>query len=89
MDLRCGEYMLYPCMFSVFLSMDMFVLCEACMTVFVNCLVTQFAIRLGVVIILLLNVMVFCVDLVLYWIDRVWSSKESVCCACDPSVHLV
>ena len=21
-------------------------------------------------------------------IDRVWSSKECVCCACDPSVHL-
>ena len=25
---------------------------------------------------------------VLCWIDRVWSSKELVCCACDPSVHL-
>ena len=25
---------------------------------------------------------------VLCWIDRVWSSKECVCCACDPSVHL-
>ena len=25
---------------------------------------------------------------VLYWIDRVWSSKEYACCACDPSVHL-
>ena len=24
----------------------------------------------------------------LCWIDRVWSSKDSVCCACDPSVHL-
>ena len=23
---------------------------------------------------------------VLCWIDRVWSSKECVCCACDPSV---
>ena len=22
------------------------------------------------------------------WIDRVWSSKECVCCTCDPSVHL-
>ena len=22
------------------------------------------------------------------WIDRVWSSKECVCCGCDPSVHL-
>ena len=25
---------------------------------------------------------------VLCWIDRVWSSSEYVCCACDPSVHL-
>ena len=25
---------------------------------------------------------------VLYWIDRVWSSKKCVCCACDPSVRL-
>ena len=24
----------------------------------------------------------------LCWIDCVWSSKESVCCASDPSVHL-
>ena len=25
---------------------------------------------------------------VLCWIDRVCSSKECVCCACDPSVHV-
>ena len=25
---------------------------------------------------------------VLCWIDRVWSSTQCVCCACDPSVHL-
>ena len=25
---------------------------------------------------------------VLYWIDHVWSSKECVCCACDPNEHL-
>ena len=25
---------------------------------------------------------------VLCWIDRVWSSIECACCACDPSVHL-
>ena len=25
---------------------------------------------------------------VLCWIDHVWSSKECVCCACDPRVHL-
>ena len=31
--------MLYSCMFCVALSMDLFVLCVACLTVFVNCLV--------------------------------------------------
>ena len=36
---------LYPCMFCVALSMD---LCVVCLTVFVNCLVKQFAICLGV-----------------------------------------
>ena len=49
--------MLYPCMFCVALSMDRFVLCVACLTVFVNCLVKQFAICLGVFAILLLKVM--------------------------------
>ena len=49
--------MLYPWIVCVSLLMDMFVLCNACLTVFVNCLVKQFAICLGVVVILLLNVM--------------------------------
>ena len=49
--------MLYHCIFCVALLMDMFVLCVACMTGSVNCLVKQFAICLGVVVILLLNVM--------------------------------
>ena len=49
--------MLYPCMFYVALSMYLFVLCVACLTVFVNCLVKQFTICLGVFVILLLNVM--------------------------------
>ena len=48
--------MLYPCMLCVDLLMCMFVLCVACLTVFVNCLVKQFAMCLGVAI-LLLNVM--------------------------------
>ena len=53
-----ASVMLYPCMFCVALSMDLFVLCVACLTVFVNCLVKHFAICLGVLfIILLLNVM--------------------------------
>ena len=60
--------MLYPgmlcvallmCLFvlCVALLMCLFVLCVACLTVFVNCLVKQFAMCLGVVAILLLNVM--------------------------------
>ena len=53
--------MLYPCMFCVALSMDLFVLRVACLTEFVNCLVKQFAICLGVFVILLLNVMELCV----------------------------
>ena len=44
--------MLYPCMCCVALSMDLFILCVACLTVFVNCLVKQFTICLGVVVIL-------------------------------------
>ena len=48
--------MLYPCILCVSLLMGMFVLCVACLTVFVNCLVKQFAICWGVVVILLLNV---------------------------------
>ena len=51
--------MLYPCMFCVALSMDSFVLCVACLTVFVNCLVKQIAICLGVFSILLLKLMEF------------------------------
>ena len=66
--------MLYPCMFCFALSMDPFVLCIACLTVFVNCLLKQFAICLGVFVILLLNVMeLLKVWLeVLHWINHVW-----------------
>ena len=42
--------------FCVALLMDLFVLCVTCLTVFVNCLVKQFAMCLGVVAILLLDV---------------------------------
>ena len=49
--------MLYPCMFCVSLLMCLFVLCVACLTVFVNYLVNQSVMCLGVVAILLLNVM--------------------------------
>ena len=44
-------------MLCVALLMCLFVLCVACLTVFVNCLVKQFSICLGVFAILLLNVM--------------------------------
>ena len=49
--------MLYPCILCVALLTDLFVLCVACLTVFVNYFVKQFAICLGVVVILLLNLM--------------------------------
>ena len=48
---------LYPCILCVALLMCLFVLCVACLTVFLNCLVKQFAMWLGVVAILLLYVM--------------------------------
>ena len=64
--------MLHPCMLCVALLMCLFVLCVACLTVSVNCLVKQFAMCLVCVV-------------VLCWIDHVWSSKECVCCACDPN----
>ena len=49
--------MLYLCMFCVTLSMDLVVLCIACLKVSVNCFMKQFAICLGVVVILLFIVM--------------------------------
>ena len=49
--------MLYPCMLCVAPLMYLFILCVACLTLFVNCLVKQFAMCLGVVAILLLNVL--------------------------------
>ena len=44
--------MLYPCMFCVSLSNDLFDLCVACLTVFVHCLVKQFAIYVFVILLL-------------------------------------
>ena len=50
-------------------SVNVSVLCVACLTVFVNCLVKQFAVCLGVVAILLLNGMdVFSVCVAALWI---------------------
>ena len=86
LDMRSGECNVVC--FCVALSMDLFALCVVCLTVFVNCLVKQFAICFGCVCyFLLLNVMGVVVWLeVLYWIDRVWSfNRMCVCCACGPS----
>ena len=55
LDLRSSECDVVS--LCVALLMYLFVLCVACLTVFVNCLVKQFAMCLGVVAILLLNVM--------------------------------
>ena len=39
--------MLYPCIFCVGLLLDLFVMCVACFTVFVNCLVKHSAYMFG------------------------------------------
>ena len=57
LDLSCGECNVYPCILCVVLLIDLFVLCVVCLTVFVDCLLKQFAIYLGVVVVLFLNVM--------------------------------
>ena len=82
-------YILVCCILCVALLVYLFVLCVACVTVFVNCLVKQFAMCLGVDAILLLNVMkVFSLSGGVCWKDCVWSSKECAWCACEPTVHL-
>ena len=82
--------MLYPCMFCVALLMDLFVLCVACLTVFMKCLVKQVAICLGVFAILLLNVMDVCSVCGGALLDRpcMVFQRMCVCCACDPSERL-
>ena len=68
--------MLYPCMFCAALLMDLFVLCVACLTVFVNCLMKQFAMCYFVV---ECDGVVVCDWRCSYWMDHVWSSIECVC----------
>ena len=81
--------MLVVCRLSVFLSMCLFVLCVLCWTVLVNCLLTAFAICVGEVSVFSLKVMVLFLGCVgVFWLVRVLSSKEYVCCFCDPSVCL-
>ena len=75
--------MLYACMFCVAQSMDLFVLCV------VNCVVKQFAICLGVGVILLLHVMVLFSVIGVALMDRpCMVFQECVCFAFDPSVRL-
>ena len=79
--------MLCPCFFCVPLLMYLFVLFIACLTVFANCLVKQFAMCLGVVVVLFLNVMdVFGVGGGAL-LDRPCMIFH-IMCVCDPSVHL-
>ena len=63
--------------------------CRVC-CVFVNCLVKQFAIFLGVVFILLLNVIKMLTVRGGALLDRpcIVFQRMFVCSACDPSVHL-
>ena len=82
--------MLCHCMLCVALLLCLFVLCVACLTAFVNCLVKQFAMCLGVVAILLLNVMdVFsvCGGALLDRPCKVFQ-RVCVCWACDPNERL-
>ena len=64
-------------------------LCVLCLTVLVNCLLNAFAICVGEVTVISLKVIVLFLDVLVFcWLIRVLSSKECVCCVCDPSVCL-
>ena len=69
--------MLVVCSLSVFISMCLFV------CVLVNCLLNAFAICVGEVNVFSLKVIVLCCFLLFKK-----SSKECMCCVCDPSVCL-
>ena len=74
---------------SVFLDMCLFVVCVLCLTVLVNCLLNAFSICVGEVNVFSLKVIVlFWVVYCFRWLISVLSSKEYVCCVCDPSVCL-
>ena len=80
---------LVVCSLSIFLSMCLFDLCVLCLTVLVNCLLNAFAICVGEVNVFSSKVMVLFVGCVGFLLaNRVLSSKEYVCCVCDPSVCL-
>ena len=58
LDLCCGECYVGCLQFQCFLSMCLFVLCDLCLTVLVNCLLNAFAICMGEVNVFSLKVMV-------------------------------
>ena len=71
--------------------MFLFVLCVLCLTVLVNCLLNTFAICVGEMNVFSLKVMVLVLVLCCVffcWLVIVLSSKEYVCCVCNPSVCL-
>ena len=73
-------------MFS-YLCVCFFLVFFKCLTVLVNCLLKVFAICVGEVNVFSLNVNVLFLDCVDFcWLIRILSSKEYVCCVCDPSV---
>ena len=74
--------MLYPCILCVALLMDLFVLCVAYLTVFVNCFVKQFAICLVVVPVLLMNVMEVFSVVGGALLDRPWMVFQLSCVLC-------
>ena len=44
LDLSCGDCIVISCILCIYLSIDLFILCNVCMTVSVNCLLKQFSI---------------------------------------------
>ena len=81
---------LVVCRFCVFLYLCLFMLCVLCLTVLVNCLLNDFAICVSEVNVFSLKVIVLFLGCAVFvcWLIRVGSSKEYVCCVCDPSMCL-
>ena len=82
--------MLYPCMVCVALSIDLFVLCASCHTLFVCELFSETIrnmFRSGCYCVVEYNSCLLWLE-VLCCIDHGWSSNECVCCVCDPNVRL-
>ena len=76
--------MLYPCMSCISLLMALIVLCVECLTEFVNCLMKQFAICLGVI--LLFNVIELFSVVVCAQLDRLCMVFQRVCVCVVPVI---